>query len=451
MAASRLLALALLLVTILLPVSGSIGGQTSATVAWNTRRRIRRPAPAGWMLGAPPRGGESVPVGADAAVASIATTSDRLDVNSTSHSGEESSLQEDAAVPRSSSSSTKTTQSCNTNSELSPSESAANIPSWRKALPTQLQSKGPKTLQKICMGHIDIYLLGTAHVSNDSSTDVRLILNHLQPECVFVELCDARIALLEAKEVSSSSKSTAKQSMLERIKETQQVQGGSRLQALSTVLLTSVQEDYAESLCVELGGEFRCAHSYWKNCTVDQRPHLVLGDRPLQLTLVRAWESLGWWPKIKVIVGLLWSSLRKPDKKEIREWLEAVMREESDVLTESFQDLRRHFPTLYTTIISERDAYLAAKLTQTCFALSRKATQTQRSNERIKLVAIVGAGHVPGICKWLTNQTSTKTPEEVLAELVTTKRWATDEHMERELIPAWINEVTELHDNPTIV
>jgi pheromone shutdown protein TraB len=351
--------------------------------------------------------------------------------------------------------------------------------SWRSSLPQKLQSKGPKTLQKICFRNIDIYLLGTAHVSNDSSTDVRLLLNAVHPDCIFVELCDARIPLLEGVERdhtvtsgtdddSRASTTTTnssnngyikkKHSMLERIREAQESHGGSRLQALSTVLLSRVQEDYAKELGVELGGEFRCAYEYWKNCTKardadivkrNRRPHLVLGDRPLHLTLVRAWESLGWWPKIKVVVGLVWSSLRKPNTQEIREWLEAVMREESDVLTESFQELRKNLPTLYTTIIEERDAWLAAKLTQTCFALSRQAAVdkgTGNDNDgRIIVVAIVGAGHVPGICGWLTTaRNQTATPEAVLAELVVTKRWAHDSVVQQEAIPSWIHDVSEL-------
>ena len=371
--------------------------------------------------------------------------------------------------------------SLNITSNISARDSQANSQSsWRSSLPPKLQSKGPKTLQKICFRNIDIYLLGTAHVSNDSSTDVRLLLNAVHPECIFVELCDARIALLEGVEKSipgggtnddsgantttnssdaSYTKKKKKHSLLERMREAQESHGGSRLQALSTVLLSSVQEDYAKELGVELGGEFRCAYDYWKNCSKvadadnianNRRPHLVLGDRPLHLTLVRAWESLGWWPKIKVVVGLVWSSLRKPNSKEIREWLEAVMREESDVLTESFQELRKNLPTLYTTIISERDAWLAAKLTQACLALSRQAaadngTGNGSDRRRVSVVAIVGAGHVPGICGWLTtSRNQTTTPEAVLAKLVVTKRWAHDSVIQKEAIPSWINDVSEL-------
>jgi pheromone shutdown protein TraB len=383
------------------------------------------------------------------------------------------------------------------------------VPSWKESLPERLRRKGPKTLQKICLGSTDIYLLGTAHVSNDSSTDVQMLLEHVHPDCIFVELCDARIALLvgdsdgssHSSAVSTNTSATAaaaaaavdsastKVSFWKRWQAaTQQAQGGSdsgtsRWQALSTVLLSRVQEDYAKELGVELGGEFRSAHAYWLAATSSatasttaertshfhvpksSKPvHLVLGDRPLHLTIVRAWESLSFWPKVKLVVGLLWSSLRRPNKEEIRAWLESVMHEESDVLTKSFAELRHHFPTLYTTILSERDAWLAAKLVQTCRVLQTVTTTPtahlpDNSRPKTTIVAIVGAGHVPGICDWLTHGPTTSstttgtttTPEHVLAELVTTRRWAHDALVQNQAIPMWIHEVSALTDPTTIV
>lgn len=340
-----------------------------------------------------------------------------------------------------------------------PLPTSSTVPAWKDALPEQLRRKGPKTLQMIRLGEVDIYLLGTAHVSNDSSADVQLLLDAVRPDCIFVELCEARIPLLEGTKDNNESLANNKtsSSFLERIKFTQQAQGGSRLQALSTILLTSVQEDYAQELGVELGGEFRCAHAHWLNQSASTRPHLILGDRPLYLTLVRAWESLSWWPKVKVILGLVWSSLRKPNKEEIRQWLQSVLQEESDVLTESFQELRKHFPTLYTTIISERDAWLAAKLVQTCRTLSLSSSNNNPTllrhhhPRKISVVAIVGAGHVPGICQWLTHPpTAEATPEHVLAQLVSTRRWSKDPVVQNEAIPVWIYEVSALHDTSAL-
>lgn len=348
------------------------------------------------------------------------------------------------------------------------SNTSSPVASWRTAFPEPLRRKGSKTFQKLKLGTVDIYLLGTAHVSNDSSAETRLLLHAVQPDCIFVELCDARMGLLLGMEEDSPSRDeTSSQhgnntthdkdtSFWRRVQSTRQAQGGGRMQALSTVLLTSVQEQYAKELGVELGGEFHSAHQYWKETRqrigmTIQKPHLVLGDRPMAVTLIRAWESLTRWGKVKIMIGLIWSSLFPPDKEEIRKWIDSIMNEETDILTESFQDLRKHFPTLYLTIIEERDAWLAAKLVQTCRALSSSIVRYQQHEQaprRPCVVAIVGAGHVPGICRYLTSPsiTNQQSPEGILANLVTTKRWANDPIVQKEMIPSWVHDVSELND-----
>jgi pheromone shutdown protein TraB len=319
----------------------------------------------------------------------------------------------------------------------------ANTPNGNNIIiPDYLRRKS--TLKKIALGGTVIYLLGTAHVSNDSSADVQALLNAVRPDAIFVELCDARTSLLERPTQQPIRTNTSSSSFMNRVRETMQVQGGSRLQAMSTVLLTSVQEEYANTLDVELGGEFRCAQHYWEEQPQTARPFLILGDRPLQLTLVRAWESLSWWPKTKVVLGLIWSSIQKPNKDEIRAWLASVLQEDSDVLTKSFQELKKNFPTLYDTIIEERDSWLAAKLVQTCRALARRGLHYM-NHPTSTLVAIVGAGHVPGITQKLTQpSTNNQTCEQILSSLCETKKFANDTVVQG-LIPVWVNEVTLLH------
>jgi pheromone shutdown protein TraB len=207
-----------------------------------------------------------------------------------------------------------------------------------------------------------------------------------------------------------------------------QSEGMTRASALGTVLLTTVQSDYAESLGVELGSEFRVAHDY---CLASHPTVCILGDRPLQITLVRAWESLRWWGKSKLLLGLLWSCLKKTDPQELREWMQKILMEgESDVLTESIAELRQHFPSLERVILQERDAYMACKLYQCCRILPRRQNHT--------VVAIVGAGHLPGICQWLTNSTESRTPEEILSSLVETKKW------KGEMVQSLTTDVTQL-------
>jgi len=64
-----------------------------------------------------------------------------------------------------------------------------------------------------------------------------------------------------------------------------------------------------------------------------------------------------------------------------------------DVLTQSIEDLSRHFPTIKETIITERDTYMTCKLLQTARVLG--AATVEDGKERV-IVTIVGAGHCPG-------------------------------------------------------
>ena len=75
---------------------------------------------------------------------------------------------------------------------------------------------------------------------------------------------------------------------------------------------------------------------------------MILGDRPVSITLTRAWESLRVWGKIKLLVGLFISSLRKPNPEEIKEWMEKILKGDTDLMSESIAELAKHFPTLET-------------------------------------------------------------------------------------------------------
>ncbi|KAG7349461.1 TraB family protein [Nitzschia inconspicua] len=348
------------------------------------------------------------------------------------------------------------------------------IPEWKRNLPFPLNNK-THTLQRIVVPgmagrSVEIYLLGTAHVSTDSSRDVRLLLEAIEPDIIFLELCDQRIPMMVMPAAPSQKaentnttptptentvaavgkervgfwqrlrrkKPKTSQSTDEEQQEPPPPPPQSKsMYSVAATLLTNMQEDYAQSLGVELGGEFRVAYEYWdETCkaleeingfgsgnTSPQRVHMILGDRPLYLTLTRAWESLRLWGKAKLLIGLLLSSFQRPDPKELQEWMQSILLDDSgDLLSKSIAELAQHFPTLEEVIIRERDAYMACKLYQTCrHVLSAKGGT---ANQTHRIVAIVGAGHVQGICKWLTDGPSNtgESPEQILTRLVQLKK-----------------------------
>ncbi|CAJ1930807.1 unnamed protein product [Cylindrotheca closterium] len=324
------------------------------------------------------------------------------------------------------------------------------VPEWKRKLPYPLNNK-TSTLQRITIPGfggrcaVEVYLLGTAHVSNDSSRDVNLLLETIDPDVIFLELCDQRIPMLtapppELNGEGETSEDTEKKPWWRRRKtkpKPSNEEGGRQpksLHGMASNMLTSMQQDYANSLGVELGGEFRTAYNFWEQSRLS-RPagavHMILGDRPLYLTLTRAWESLGTWGKTKLLVALFISTLQKPNPEELRNWMKSILEDDSgDILTKSIDDLKKHFPTLEEVIIRERDAYMACKLYQTCRQMLIMLQQQQRqespppSSPSIqRVVAIVGAGHIKGMCHWLTGGNQGKgTPEDVLAGLIKIKK-----------------------------
>ena len=141
----------------------------------------------------------------------------------------------------------------NTNQNYTTTD-AVEIPEWKKQLPPPLCHKSSKTLKRICVpyqNHVaEIYLLGTAHVSNDSSRDVQLLLETLHPHVIFVELCDQRTALLEdppqvLQNLTKQSNNTTgtndtgrtKVPFFQKVQELQQSTNNSKFQCMATVLL----------------------------------------------------------------------------------------------------------------------------------------------------------------------------------------------------------------------
>jgi pheromone shutdown-related protein TraB len=108
---------------------------------------------------------------------------------------------------------------------------------------------------------------------------------------------------------------------------------------------------------------------------------LWLADRDIRTTLSRAWHAMGMWSRAKLIFQLLVSMGQAEDITE--EEIERL--KQQDVLEALLSEVGRSLPMLKTILIDERDQYLAARIRQAPGA---------------KIVAVVGAGHLPGIKRY---------------------------------------------------
>ncbi|MDH3786404.1 MAG: TraB family protein, partial [Acidobacteriota bacterium] len=114
----------------------------------------------------------------------------------------------------------------------------------------------------------------------------------------------------------------------------------------------------------------------------EQEIPVTLADRPVRITLLRAWRSMGFWQRTRLSAELLASVFSDAELSE-----EDLRRLKSrDMLNELMSEMAGQLPTLKRVLIDERDLYLADRI---------------RDSEGQTVVAIVGAGHLEGIVQTL--------------------------------------------------
>jgi pheromone shutdown-related protein TraB len=212
-----------------------------------------------------------------------------------------------------------------------------------------------------------VLLLGTAHVSRESTELVKRTIESERPDTVCVELCESRFQTIRQKDKWQNM------DIIKVIKEKK------AFLLLSNLLLASFQKRIAEKLDVKPGEEMIQALT----SAEETGAGITLADRDIRTTLARTWRAMGIWNKTKLMFQLLLSAGEVDDITE--EDIEKM--KQQDVLETILSEVGRSLPELRHTLIDERDGYLVEKI---------------RSAPGNKIVAVVGAGHVPGIKrKWL--------------------------------------------------
>jgi pheromone shutdown-related protein TraB len=212
----------------------------------------------------------------------------------------------------------------------------------------------------------EFILVGTAHISQKSAELVREVIEEERPECVCVELDPQRYKSLSLKKKweSLDLKALIRQKQLSTL--------------LINLLLASYQKKLGDKLGVMPGVELLEATKVANELNLP----ISLCDRDIRITLRRAWHSMSFWNKMKLLTAGLAGIF---ENQEISEEKLSEIRQK-DVLSELIGELGKIMPVLKIVLIDERDTYLARKI---------------KESEGKKIVAVVGAGHVQGISEIL--------------------------------------------------
>jgi len=216
------------------------------------------------------------------------------------------------------------------------------------------------------IGDKKIYLVGTAHISSKSADLAEEVIREVSPDSVAVELCDSRYQSLRDPTRWQNTDILAV------------LKSGRHYVLMTQLVLAGFQKKLGNQLETAPGAEMMRAIT-----VADEiQSRVVLADRDVKTTLKRTWASLGLWSMLKITFAIF-SGLFTA-KSITEEEIENL--KSADALEELMREFSEALPEVREALIDERDQYLAAKI-------------QEAPGESV--VAIIGAGHIPGIKSWL--------------------------------------------------
>ncbi|NQU64144.1 MAG: TraB/GumN family protein [SAR324 cluster bacterium] len=211
-------------------------------------------------------------------------------------------------------------------------------------------------------------LIGTAHISRESIDEVAEVISDIKPDTVCVELCAGRYESIR------NAEHWKNMDIVKVVKE------GKAPMLMMNLILSAFQKKMGDKLGVKPGAEMVKAIQIAE----DTGSAIVLADRDITITFKRAWGNLSLWEKAKLFGQIFGSVFETPDISE--DEVEAL--KEGDMLTEAIDMMAKELPGIKSVLIDERDRFQAAKI-------------LEAKGETI--VAVVGAGHIPGILHHMEN------------------------------------------------
>lgn len=218
----------------------------------------------------------------------------------------------------------------------------------------------------VTAGGREFFLLGTAHVSRESVAAVERAIVAADVDHVVIEIDHQRYQSV------SKKRDWSQLNIFEILRKRQ------AFLLLSNLVLSSFQRRMGAGTGVTPGAEMIAA----VNAAEGQGIDYTFGDRPVTATLKRAWARTGFWGKNKLLASMIAAAF---SRETVSEEDLARLREHNELET-MLQELADYLPGVKAVLIDERDLYLAQSI-------------YDAPGDRV--LAVVGAGHVPGIARTL--------------------------------------------------
>ena len=214
-----------------------------------------------------------------------------------------------------------------------------------------------------------INIVGTAHISRKSVEDVRRAVETLEPDCICVELDPERLFALRDP------------NRWEKLNISEAIRKGKGPFLMANLAMGAFQRKLGLATGVKPGEELAEAVKAGE----ERGLTVLLIDRNIRTTLLRAWRNTGFWRKNWLLSSLLASAF---DDTSIDEEELSRLRSK-DTLSNLMEEMAKIVPSIKRILIDERDIYMAGRLMRA---------------KGVNIVAVVGAGHVPGLIQALNRE-----------------------------------------------
>lgn len=241
-----------------------------------------------------------------------------------------------------------------------------------------------ENITRIHLNGKEYILIGTAHVSKHSAEQVKEVIEMEKPDAVCIELDEQRYQSI------MDGNRWREMDIFKVIKEKKATL------LLMNLAISSFQKRMASQFGIKPGQEMIQGIESAKEIGSE----LVLADRDIQITFSRIWRGIG----MKGKAGLLASVMGSIFSKETISEEELEKMKSQDMINSMLQEFTESFPSLKRPLIDERDQYLAQKI---------------KDAPGKKIVAVLGAAHVPGI----TNEIQKEHNLEKLVEKPPKSKW----------------------------
>ncbi len=208
-------------------------------------------------------------------------------------------------------------------------------------------------------------IVGTAHVSPKSVQDVETTIRERKSDKVLVELDQKRFEALRDPEAWKQT------DIIQILKEKRQHV------FLLQLYLANMQARMGQETGVAPGSELLRAIEVAEEVGAE----VVLIDRDVTVTLKRGFGSMNLWQRMRLFWNVWMEMLTPAHDGDAPPSIDELL--ETDAVTQMTEEFATFAPAIKTSLIDERDDFMAAHI--------REHSQTS------SVVAVVGAGHLKGI------------------------------------------------------